>query len=959
LDLKTKHGLDAACRAALLVLFLLCLAAVDTAAQRAASGATVLVRNNHEFPYRGPVQFRTDLPEGSYRGADGLGEVRSGVARVVAAVPAGGEVALSRTGPLQARSFASGPLAVAASGGRLELRWAGERPRPLDLGLVVLPGTEAGADDVPSGFRPLDLAWTEQPGGVLRGVAEQDGYRLQVTALPYGGGWLDLNARLTRVAETAEPAYVAVVRRVSAPGLGGARLRFNGRVLDAANSPSIWSRDFWYTRGVDWISWTAGPLSFMATSGFAPAPTIRRDSTWAVGSHFYVWERTRALGNELYLISEVAGPNPEQAKSRYMRVTPYAPMERGDGVDLKWRLAVTDNPTEQWAESQLHVFAGHRGTARVAAGEGSATRLDVGVPAVAFGTSYFPYSTMVENLDFYRTPGLDRETWWPFSATMWSQWRSFVPQMRTDLHIIRAMGFDWVRLHHLELLQQMDTTEARAFLDFFTEAARERGLKILVDTEGPAEWIAWIARRYGDVITRYELENEILIPDMKPGDPARWTELYHATKRAAPHAEVFLTSAGNHGQFERLRALGVPFDRVGLHAYKHGPEWMEAFSSHALGTAGYASDIGKPATLGEFNWKQFTRLSPEARRDKFIETYENMLEPRGIPEFFQFHFQETIGVNPSISRSGIRHYETLSLDRRPKPEAVELMRLIREYTRANAPVRELPIQVSEATLRDGMAEAAFTLSNRTGRPLSVSLSAVAFGGVQPRLLGPAKATLQPGESMRGSVELRLPPDALPGTYHHFVEAAYGDQTSVGWGVASNPAAPRFNAQAVLDGKVAYPQGTDVVRKFDWSRPLAVAFGPDAPALELEMAYIVGNTLQSAMGRAVRISSTADLPDSLLAGGNLILVGTRQTNPMLPAAGGADVAGLGVVRLHETEAGTQWLLFMGETKEAVQAAATDFVLRFWPNAKDAAFRVTGMETGAAFGNRAGVTNPDPP
>jgi hypothetical protein len=111
-----------------------------------------------------------------------------------------------------------------------------------------------------------------------------------------------------------------------------------------------------------------------------------------------------------------------------------------------------------------------------------------------------------------------------------------------------------------------------------------------------------------------ELENEILIYGIKQGDAERWTSMYRAVKAVAPETQVFLTSAGNHGMFERLRTLDVPFDRVGLHAYKHGPQWKEAFGSHVLGTADYASDLGLPTTLGEFNWKELTLLSPEARR---------------------------------------------------------------------------------------------------------------------------------------------------------------------------------------------------------------------------------------------------------------------------------------------------------------------------------------------------------
>nr|MDQ3389358.1 hypothetical protein [Gemmatimonadota bacterium] len=619
----TRHAMKCPGFESPLALFLLLSVVVGSAAQQAPSAATLRISNHHEFPYDGPVRAQTDLPDGSYGGAASWGEVRAGVARIVVSIPAESAAVLSRTGSVGERSLGDGIFSVNTRGARLDLGWGGESLGSLDLGIVVLPGVQAGPDEATSAFRSLDLAWTEESGGALRGVGVRDGYQLEVTALPYGEGWLDMHARLTRVAGTGEPAYVSVVRRVTTPGIGDAQLRFNGRVVHGANSPGDWSRDFWYTRGVDWISWKAGGSTIAVINGFAPLPTIRPDSVWVEASHFYVWERTRAIGNHLYLISEVAGPNAEQARSRYMRVTPYAPMGQGDGVNLKWRLAVTGRRTAEWEESQLRVFAGYRMLGHSGDAPTPSAQIDLGVPAVAFGTSYFPYSTFPENFDFYRTPGLNQETWWPFSAAMWTGWREFIPRMETDLHIVRAMGFDWVRLHHLELLNQMERSEALAFLDFFTGAARERGLKILVDTEGPAEWISLIASRYGDVITRYELENEILIPGIKPGDPARWTALYQAAKTAAPHADVFLTSAGNHGMFDRLRELDVPFDRVGLHAYKHGPEWMEAFSSHALGTGGYASDIGKQATLGEFNWKEFTRLSPEARRKEFVATYEN------------------------------------------------------------------------------------------------------------------------------------------------------------------------------------------------------------------------------------------------------------------------------------------------------------------------------------------------
>lgn len=910
-------------------------------------GAVLRVRNHHALAYEGPVRVGVTLPDGTYRGPGAAGEVRDGVARVAVSLPPGAEVTLARTGPAEAAALGEGPLSVAAEGPALRLEWRRERLAALELGLVVVPGEEAGPEGVASAFRPLALAWTPAPDGSLRASAEQGGYRVELTAEPYGGGWLDVRARLVRTAEAA-PEYVAVVRRVTGAPAADPRLRFNGRVFETAVSPDTWDRDFWYTHGVDWMAEGRGPVRMLHVNGFAPAPTTLVDSVWAAGSHFYVWERTRRVADTLYLISEVAGPNPEQRASGYMRITPYAPVPRGDAVDLRWRVALAERPAAGWEESQLRGFAGYRRAAEAGAG---AAAVDVGVRGVEFGTSYFPYSTFVENFDFHRVAGTDRETWWPFSPALWTRWRAYVPRMRTDLHIIRAMGFDWVRLHHLELLQGMDRAEALAFLDFYVAQADSLGLKVLVDTEGPDEWVRQIAERYPRIL-RWELENEVLIPGIRPAQPARWTSMYRTVKAANPDAQAFLTGAGANGMFERLRSLGVPFDRVGLHAYKHGPGWEEAYDSHALGTGGYAAELGLEATLGEFNWKSYTRMSPEDRRARFALLYGEVLEPRAIPEILQFHFQETLSVNPRLSRQGVRHYETIALDRRPKPEALELMRLIRQHARPDAPVRRLRIDVPEATLAGGAARAPFTLRNLTDAPLAVELETVAFDGVRPRLVSPARVTLAPGDSARGEVELSLPGDARPGTYHHFIRASFGGGTAYGWGVAARPGEPRFGAP-VLGERVRYPQGADVVGGMDWTRPLAVAFGADAPVLEMEMAYLVASTLQAATGRPVHLSSAADLPASLAEGGTVIQVGSPAGNPA--ACGTPAGAETGVVELRDPRR----LCLTGADARGVQAAATDFVLRYWPGVRDAAIGVAGTEPGAALGNRAGMTNPDPP
>jgi hypothetical protein len=321
--------------------------------------AALRVRNNHDLAFRGPVRFATGLPDGRY----GAAEVRGGVARAVVELAATGEVRLARDGALRERPFAAGPLRVTPRAGGLDLRWLDRQLGALELELAVRPGTSATPEDVAPRLRALDIAWAEQPGGTLRGDVRQDGYALQVTLTPYGGGWVDMTARRTRVAAPAGPAYVALVRRVSTPGASEARLRFDGRVVDGLVSPDTWDRDFWYVRGVDWTSWKAGGVSLAAVNGFTPAPTIKRaheDSACVEGSHSYVWERTRHDGDHVYLISEVAGPNPGQETSRYMPATPYAPMRQGDVVELQWRLAIEAAPASGWEESQLRTFAGYR-----------------------------------------------------------------------------------------------------------------------------------------------------------------------------------------------------------------------------------------------------------------------------------------------------------------------------------------------------------------------------------------------------------------------------------------------------------------------------------------------------------------------------------------------------------------------------------------------------------------------
>ncbi len=961
-------------------------ARATTVASGEAVSATLVIRNNHDIAYRGAVEIPHDVPEsrgqppvvrqvvpdGRYTGAAGDAQVVDGTIRAFVDLPAHGEARLTRDSARSATSSSSspigdGPLGVSVGSDALELRWGNATAAKIDLALAVIPGNTATVDSAVAHFAPLAIDWRRDAAGALRGSATSGGYAIALAATPYAGG-VDATARITRLDSSSAPAYLALVRRVVTSEARDAKLRFNGRVFPTASSPDLWDRDFWYTRGVDWLSWRSGALSFVGTSRFTPGPTMLRNGAWREGSHFYVWERTRASDSAMYMVAEIAGPNPEQAKSKSMAVTQYAPLAWGDTVRLGWRLGISDHPTPDWEESQLRGFAGY---VHAVAASNDSEVVDIGVRGVSFGTSYLPYSTFAENFDYYRTPGLDRETFWPFSPVLWTKWRDFKPRMETDLHIIRAMGFDWVRLHHIELLQGMDRAEALAFLDWYTAEARALGLKVLIDSEGPTEWVAMLVGRYPDVVKRLEIENEVLIPGITPGEPERWKSIYAAAKSAgAPDLQAFFTAAGNNGMFERLRALGVPFDRVGLHAYKHGPQWKEALGSHTLGTGGYATSIGREATLGEFNWKNLTELAPEVRRAEVDTIYRTALAARAIPEVFEFHFQETLDVNPSIGRSGVRHYEPLFLDRRLKPEGRVLATLIRQYAAPESPFAALELSAAEATFANDRAEATMRLTNHTAHALTVRLEPEAFDGTRATLTlnltaGMAKVTIAPNATREVPVVLTLPANAAPGTYHWFVKASFDAGTVWGWGVAANPGTPTFGAP-VLGDAVSYTPSAGLVGAIDFSRPLGVAFGGKMPILEMEMAYALANTLQAATGRPVWLSRAEDVPDSLLKNGTLFVVGTPATNPLVAAAlGTAKAASVsnGAARHGLVIAGSgahpHWVVLTGADKGAVEAATTEFMLRYWPNAKDAAIRVTGMERGAALGNKAGVTTVDPP
>jgi hypothetical protein len=147
-------------------------------------------------------------------------------------------------------------------------------------------------------------------------------------------------------------------------------------------------------------------------------------------------------------------------------------------------------------------------------------------------------------------------------------------------------------------------------------------------------------------------------------------------------------------------------------------------------------------------------------------------------------------------------------------------------------------------------------------------------------------------------------NALPGFYHVFVrlESERGFVRYL-WAEVRVPGTPQIEAGPEL--------------KFDLSRPVTVAYNPKATVLEVETAFAIGQTLESATGRAVPIVPLDKVANPAAA--HLIYVGPAKDAPL----------------------GQAWLMITGRNSRAVEEAGMSFILRYWKFAKDSAARRVGL------------------
>ncbi|MEP6686356.1 MAG: hypothetical protein ABJB22_06215, partial [Verrucomicrobiota bacterium] len=868
----------------------------------------------------------------------------------------------------------SAALTVLPTAGGVALQYHGKGAGHLSWDVVVResqpPAAKATADatrsDFAKQFSAIPLSFRKTVSGAVFEVwsaeGTKSGLKLRVDLQAYHEGFLDLNAEIENVSASMTNVYAAAVCKWQQPQARSRSLNYNNQIMPF--SEVAWSafrgtddrgtgdfRHMFIQRGVDWINTKlASNVSVLWLNDFAASFTVHQDGTDKRPAR-YTGANSPQLGQEaqtangsLYSITELAHSNTHYYLERFI---PNVLPPPGEPLAFSSRFVFAVAPvSEQRADEE---FIGYVGYSEQRPGA-ETTQVSIGVPGVRFGTNYFPYSTLGENFTLQKLPGMDRAAYWPLAADTVTKWRLFADDIRRDLRIAKAMGFELIRLHHLELISPLEDKIKREYLDFLFTEMRHLKLRALIDAQMQPNEIGEIVRRYRDLIDGVEIENEVLIFGINDGREKYWNAVYDAVKQIDPNIPVHLTGHTNSGAFTRLSRLGVKFDRIGQHAYMDSLHAIPSARGFSLAAANYGRKVGKPSVITEWNWRGLSRLTPEARAKVYAPIFENVLKTRSVPEIYQFQFNESLAMDP-LTLKGIRHYEPIWFSRRPKPEALELMRLIREYSLPSNPVTFLDVERGVTELdAQGRGAVSFHITNRSNRTLNLrpSLEVPAHLNAQfdearksIRLAPNASADVRVGLSAQatlGSTDTK----PWPGFYHLFLRLE-GDEGLLryGWSEARLAGAPQLDKcpNAVPNSNVRY--GADAM-SFNFNRPLAVVYGEGSPILDLETATALVNTLESATGRPVDVYHLPDLPANLKRNSTLILVGTLKTNALVTAAMDwlspelRSAARL-VARIAPNAQHGDWLVIAGATSEDTERAAMDLIIRYWKFAKDSAGR----------------------
>jgi hypothetical protein len=893
------------------------LSSILFAAPALCPGADITVRNNQPFSWRMPVQVHAPNSEpGPWLSSDGQPVQRlNGDMLFIASMGPASSKTTSLTQAKIEPKAATFTIKPSEHGVRLAV--ANQDLGRLDWSLEMHPvkkGETNATEDFDANFKPLDLDFRPTSSGPVltqwKAAVTNAGLELQIELLAFADGFLDINTHLTNAsADAAAKVYAAVVCRWEKPLDGKPLVCYDNHLLEleaADRTPfrSGTGRQQFVQRGVDWAELAfKGGAAARWLNDFAPSFTVIDNTTNnPLHAPRYAGANLSQLGQEIQTVpgrflsvTEIARAN---TKTFADRLTENILPPRGEGVSFSSRVAFGNAGLTDQA---FIAYAGYSEQRQDAKG----TTLSVGTPSSRFGTSYFPYSTLGENFDTLKLPGMDRESFWPLAADTVLQWRLFADDIRRDLRIAKAMGFQLIRLHHLELLAPIPEKTRRDYLDFLFGELRHLHLKALSDIYASPEQLAALVGRYRDVVDSVELENEVLIWGIPLDRPPQWNADYDAIKKVAPEIKVSLAGYNNTGMFDRLKLLGVKFDRIDLHSYIDSTDAIPSGRGYALALGSYGRKNGKSPLISEWNWRGLTKMSETARAEIYPPIIENVLATRSIPDFYEFQFNETLAPNPRLGRGNLlRHYELLNLSRRPKLEALEFMQLIARYSAPDDPVHLLAAshETVEAHAQNS-ASVNISVTNLSSYELKLRAAVEATDGLTANLRNRSSLTIPAGQAAIIPLDVVVTNHA-PGFYHVFVRLESGnDFLRYLWAEVRAPGTPQ-----VAPGP----------ESFDFSKPVVVSYSPKANVLEVETAFAIGQTLENATGRVVPIEPIDEVPDAAEA--RLIYVGIHRSGQ---------------------EPGKDWLLITGKNTREVEDAGMNFVLRYWKFAKDSAARRVGL------------------
>jgi hypothetical protein len=772
------------------------------------------------------------------------------------------------------------------------------------------------------------------------------GLQIQIELLAYRAGFLDVNIHLTNL--SADPnikTYAALVCRWEQPSRASQTLCYDNRIRELSERDHSAFRagegsQRFMNHGVDWVRCVfENGKNVTWMNDFAPSFTMKDNTTnntfhaprYALANLSQIGQEMRTSPGETYFITEVAR---NLADSFRNLLTEDVLPARGEGASFSSRLVLGLDKAEV-----DHTFVAYTGyTSQETTSNG--VRISFGTQFTRFGTSYFPYSTLGENFDSLKLPGMDRESFWPLAADTVLQWRLFADDIRRDLRIAKAMGFQVIRLHHIELLAAIPPDVRREYLDFIFGQLRDLHLRALLDAYASPEQLAELVSRYRDLMDGVEIENEILIWGIPLDRPPEWKAEYAAIKKVAPEVPVSFAGYDNTGMFLRLQQLGVPFDRMDLHSYIDRLDSIPSGRGWVLALASLASKLGKPAMISEWNWRGLTRMSEEKRAKIYPPIMDNALSTRALSEFDEFQFNETMSPNLRVGRGNIlRHYELVDLSRRPKLEALEFMKLIERYSAPTDPVRILQSAHEAVALDDkNFARLNISITNAGATTLHLRVSPETAEPLKIKLTSAPQLALAPGQSATVAMDASLT-ERVPGFYHVFVRLEWDDGfLRYLWAEVRTPGAPQMDTNTVSN--IAYLHGLTEELKFDFSRaPLTVAYDPKATVLEIETAFALGQTLESATGKVVPIEPLPDVPSASRA--HLILVGSIKDAAIRALQKDLPTSQKSFVTRVTPSPGEDWLVVGGSDSRGVEDAGMDLLLRYWKFAKDSAVRRVGL------------------